>query len=203
MSADKTIDDLRRDYIDPEFNDEGEPFDYFLDTVIDKAQFTPDMRKIMSDRHHLLFTYGTLKSGHKRHGLLDCAEFIGNGVTTVQSFQLWNFEFGGYPIAIMGPNGTTEAPKAAIYGEVYLVPNYLIPVLDSIENNMKMFHRVRTFVTMTSNRYKATRPILGTWIYNGIRRFWEDSLIEDCTPCPLIKPKTKDLPNFYNYKEAS
>lgn len=191
-----------REYIDPEFNEEGEPFDYFLETALDNGKYTPDMRKIMSDKHHLLFTYGTLQKGQSRHSLLEEAELIGKAVTTVVNYRLWNYESGGYPVALVDSYmpKPTQTPRAAVYGEVYLVPNYIIPVLDHIENNGRMFHRVRTFVTLSSSRYKNTRPILGAWIYNGINKFWDADFLEsDCSLCRIVNHKTENLPKFYTW----
>lgn len=171
-----------------------------LNDFIDYGQYTPDMPKIMSERNHLIFVYGTLKRKEKRHKIIsDNCEFIGNAVTCVRGYQMYNYNPGGYPIAIMV--GRADGQKtASIYGEVYLVPSSMIPVLDNIEANGEMFHRVKTYVTMSSNKY-TKRPTLGCWMYSGIKRFWDTALDSvHFTPVPIIKPTDSSLPDFYEYK---
>lgn len=188
------VDEMEEDALD----DMKRPFDGFLDNTLRNGRHTPDMPKIMKVNHHLLFTYGTLRKGQARHSLLHGCEYIGNAVSTIVSYQLFRHKDGGFPVAIMGGIPSSKEPKAAVYGEVYLVPNYLIPVLDQVEANGKLYHRMTSYVTMTSKRYKK-RPILPCLTYNGIKRAWEDVIETDCDPCPIIKPRDATIPNFYEF----
>lgn len=189
------VDEMEEDALD----ENGKSFDVFLEKSLAVRKHTPDMPKIMKVNHHLLFTYGTLRKGGSRHSLLHGCKFIGNAVSTIVSYHLFKYKDGGFPIAIMGGSSRVDSPKAAIYGEVYIVPNYLIPVLDQIEANGKLYHRMTSYVMLTSTRYKR-RPILPCLTYNGIKRAWDDVVVSDCELLPIIKPKDATLPKFFNFE---
>lgn len=187
------------------FDSTGRSFDAFLFTAIDNNQNTPDMPELMKRKHQLLFTYGTLKKQKTRSSLLQHAEFIGKAMTVILGYNLLHFTKGGYPIAIPVREKENFYTRAAVYGEVYLVPTETIPVLDAIENNGEMFIRRKRYVLMTSNKYiNQKRPVLPVWMYEGVKSYWENAIEADTdeenfSACDLIIPKNKTLQKFYNY----
>jgi gamma-glutamylcyclotransferase (GGCT)/AIG2-like uncharacterized protein YtfP len=61
---------------------------------------------------HLIFVYGTLKSGHKRHHILQDQRFIGTA-NTPSLYKM--YPYGGYPALVKEEQGVK------IYGELYEV----------------------------------------------------------------------------------
>ncbi len=73
----------------------------------------------------LLFVYGTLRCGYSHHGLLgEDARFRG-AVRTAPRFAL--VDCGGFPGLI------EAAPGHAVAGELWEVPEELLPLLDAYE----------------------------------------------------------------------
>jgi gamma-glutamylcyclotransferase (GGCT)/AIG2-like uncharacterized protein YtfP len=100
----------------------------------------------------LLFTYGTLMRGFRRHRLLDGrASYLGRGRAAGRLLDL-----GSYPGAIDDPGGV-----GAIHGEVYRVADpALWGALDSAEG--PQYHRREVTVRSEDGRDRAA------WIYRYI-----------------------------------
>ena len=183
----------------------GEEYDAFLEKAYSSNYRTPDLPKILEVQNHLIFTYGTLKTGRHRNSLLNHCEYIGNAVTTIIGYNLLYYTKGRYPIALPVTEEKKVYERAPIYGEVYLVPASTIPVLDSIEANGEMFNRKRRYVLLSSSKYGVKRPILPVWMYEGHPDYWYDTAIKDkgnmeyFFPCKLITPQKSDLGKFYNF----
>ena len=73
-----------------------------------------------------LFVYGTLKRGQPLHGLLRGATLLGEG--RVKGFAL--YDLGDYPAA-------RPEEGSCIWGEVYEVPEDLLPLLDEVEDEYR------------------------------------------------------------------
>ncbi len=85
----------------------------------------------------LLFVYGTLKRGQPLHYLLASARFLGVG--RVRGYAL--YDLGEYPAA------RPAEPQNFVRGEIYEVPEEIIPILDEVEDE---YHRERARVETDS-----------------------------------------------------
>ena len=74
----------------------------------------------------LIFVYGTLKNGHKRHDLLAGGKFLDHG-TLPSGFVL--VDCGGYP----GLIEASSADSHPVSGEIYAVESAHLSVLDEYE----------------------------------------------------------------------
>lgn len=74
-----------------------------------------------------LFTYGTLKRGGLLHDFLRGSKFVGPG--KMVGFQL--FDLGAFPMVYR-----TNDPRDRIHGEIFIVDNVTLELLDLIEGPM-------------------------------------------------------------------
>ncbi len=99
------------------------------------------------DNRNYLFVYGTLKKGKARHEILEehNAEFVDYAI--LEGYDM--YDTGYYPaIAIV-------KGKGIIHGEVYLVSDELIEILDAIEGtNYNLFNRKVVPVTLVTKKIK-------------------------------------------------
>jgi len=94
-----------------------------------------------------VFVYGSLKRGFVNHHLIARAKFLGVG-TTRPGFAMLNL--GRYPGVVRG--------RAAIGGELFLVPQPLMSGLDRLEANGRVYRRELVPITTASGTIQA-------WIY--------------------------------------
>jgi len=74
---------------------------------------------------NLLFVYGTLKKGHKRHHLLGGASLVGRGY--IEGFSMYSIN-GMFPAIVPAPTGNGK-----VYGEIYEVTEDILEECDFIE----------------------------------------------------------------------
>ncbi|UPQ88272.1 gamma-glutamylcyclotransferase family protein [Vibrio sinaloensis] len=92
---------------------------------------------------HLVFVYGTLRSGESNHYLLEHSQCLGH-YTTPAIYSL--YDLGPYPAVIEG--------RDAIVGEVYLVDQRTLEQLDRLED-----------IPVTYRREQIETPFGLAWIY--------------------------------------
>jgi len=73
-----------------------------------------------------LFVYGTLKKGHRLHGILEGQKYLGEFITAPE-FDILDYGDGIFPIVVQKKNGFK------IKGEVYEVDSATFQLTDSIE----------------------------------------------------------------------
>lgn len=108
-----------------------------------------------------LFVYGTLMRGERAHALLDGARFRAE-VATAPGFAL--LDLGAYP-------GMVRVGAASVLGELYEVPQTMLPRLDAYEGCPELFERVeigledgeRAAAYLLRAAFESTRP----WIPGG------------------------------------
>ncbi len=91
---------------------------------------------------HLIFVYGTLKSGNCREGVLKDQRYIGVAKTS-ENYAL--FDLGSFPGMIHARPNLAAARK--IYGEIYEIDSECLKVLDRIEGIDHGFYS-REFITL-------------------------------------------------------
>jgi gamma-glutamylaminecyclotransferase len=100
-----------------------------------------------------VFVYGTLKKGFSNHHLLSCAKFIGTAVTE-KHYALYE---AGLPYVISGEQVST------IHGEVYLVDQVTLAILDNLEGHPNFYKREQVHVCLQTNKSYSEKIIV--WIY--------------------------------------
>lgn len=98
---------------------------------------------------HLIFVYGTLRSGHSNHHLLKDANSYGAG-TTVGQYSM--YLISGYPYV------TSFEPRYQIIGELYEIDSDTLSVLDKMEGHPRHYERREVLVISGGTQYTA-------WMY--------------------------------------
>lgn len=98
---------------------------------------------------HLVFVYGTLRSGHSNHHLLKDATSYGVG-NTAEEYSM--YLISGYPYV------TSFEPRYPIVGELYGVDGTTLSVLDKMEGHPRHYERREISVIVGENQYTA-------WLY--------------------------------------
>jgi gamma-glutamylcyclotransferase (GGCT)/AIG2-like uncharacterized protein YtfP len=97
----------------------------------------------------ILFVYGTLKKGEPGHELLGRADYVGD--LTLHGLVLVP---GEYPSAVIG--------EGSVSGEVYLVPESSLPLLDEYEGpNYRRIERFGIHVYILKEEEKASETFAG------------------------------------------
>ena len=101
------------------------------------------------DRTHLVFVYGTLRSGHSNHHLMKDAHSYGVGSTDA-SYAM--YLISGYPYV------TSSETRYPIVGEMFGVDDDTLQTLDRMEGHPRFYERRETAVTVGGEHYVA-------WMY--------------------------------------
>ncbi len=107
----------------------------------------------MSGELHLVFVYGTLRSGHANHRLLAGARYLGRAVTKAR-YALGE-ECGPEPV----PYVVKEPPLARIAGEVYEVGAAMLADLDVFEEHPGVYRREEVTVLLEGSTERRA------WLY--------------------------------------
>lgn len=89
-----------------------------------------------------IFVYGTLLKGQRAHYMLEGCEYLGN--YRLSDYGMYNL--GSYP-------GVKYCKGESVEGEVYSVPESLLPSLDRYEGSM--YHRVKLEVSNVEGSYNV------------------------------------------------
>lgn len=84
-----------------------------------------------SIRMHHVFVYGTLKRGFRLHGYMEGAEFL--APARLKDYRMHRVSW--YPAIV-------ESPGEEVFGELFRIPESLLPVLDEVEDRGTMYERV-------------------------------------------------------------
>lgn len=101
------------------------------------------------DSKHLVFVYGTLRSGHSNHHLMKGANSYGVG-NTAENYSM--YLISGYPYV------TSFEPRYPIIGELYGIDGGTLSVLDKMEGHPRHYERREVSVIVGGNQYTA-------WMY--------------------------------------
>lgn len=113
----------------------------------------------------LVFVYGTLKSGHGNHRLLEGSEFVGYG-KTAGHYHMLN---GGFPRVV---KGCLQEPRGHVTGELYEVDMATLARLDALEGHPTFYTRERVWVYDDSgNRRRAWTYLWPTGKCAGLGAF--------------------------------
>lgn len=123
-----------------------------------------------------VFVYGTLKQGHGNHPALEGSEFLGRCTIEVPGLVL--VDLGAYP----GVVRTTSSDVVPIFGEVYLVNEDTLHVLDLIEGHPSFYERI-----------KYDTPWKKAWVYTLPEDYLEHN---DVVENGCWRPRMDDELNF-------
>lgn len=101
---------------------------------------------------HKFFTYGTLRAGQVRHGMLEKGrcKFLGEAVTEPKYTLV---SLGAYPALLL--TGHTE-----VKGEVYEIPDDILESIDWIEGYPKYYNRTEIITSLgPALAYYQTGPV--------------------------------------------
>lgn len=98
---------------------------------------------------HLIFVYGTLRTGHSNHHLLKDAKNYGAG-NTVENYTM--YLANGYPYV------NSYEPRYPVVGELFGVDDSTLTLLDKMEGHPRHYERKETQVTVEGKQYTA-------WMY--------------------------------------
>ncbi|MCF0142831.1 MAG: gamma-glutamylcyclotransferase, partial [Parasporobacterium sp.] len=99
-----------------------------------------------SPNNNILFVYGTLMNGQRSHSYMDGALFLGSAVLT--GYDMYNIT--NYPALV--PGGT----KSQVKGELYVVSDDKLAYLDWMEDEGRMYKRVKATATaLSGQQYNA------------------------------------------------
>ena len=98
---------------------------------------------------HLVFVYGTLRSGHSNHHLLQGAHNYGSG-NTFENYSM--YLISGYPYV------TSFEPRYPIIGELFEIDSATLSVLDRMEGHPRYYERRKIQVIVGESQYTA-------WMY--------------------------------------
>lgn len=101
------------------------------------------------ESNHLLFVYGTLRSGHSNHHLLKdaCCYGVGN---TLEKYAM--YLTSGYPYV------NSHESRYPIVGELFGIDDNTLLELDKMEGHPRYYERRETPVTVDGKQYTA-------WMY--------------------------------------
>jgi gamma-glutamylcyclotransferase (GGCT)/AIG2-like uncharacterized protein YtfP len=131
--------------------------------------------------NNLLFTYGTLKLGGTRHGVLKShrSRLFSDGWTERADLVLHRTDRRPYGFPVPLPS----AKGLPIYGELYEITENVLPTLDHIEALGSLYTR-----EMVRIRPNMNGPVYSAWMYIGIPQAWQETAHN--VPFPLCTIKT-------------
>jgi gamma-glutamylcyclotransferase (GGCT)/AIG2-like uncharacterized protein YtfP len=85
---------------------------------------------------HRVFVYGSLKRGFGNNSILGNSEFLGERITADNHYRM--ISFGAFPGVIFSKSAKTVAK---VFGELYVVNDYVLKRLDMLEGNGNFYQR--------------------------------------------------------------
>lgn len=141
----------------------GDGFSDLVDVLLRRKEQTPDFPKLTEQETHKVFVYGSFMKGLFNHHHLRDANFLGDGSTVRNDYDMVSFvTFPG--ILKCGP-----CKGCYILGEIYEVSLEDLLVCDSLESNNSFYKRELTKVKDTTTGVTHT-----AWMYILITRKKED-----------------------------
>lgn len=113
----------------------------------------------MNSNRHLVFTYGSLKSGFGNHSCIegDNTTLLGEGRTQDTSFLMASYRV--YPAV----KRFVSDEAFAIAGELYEVDDEVLECLDMLESNGRFYQR--ELVNIVLDDEDMENPVVQAWMY--------------------------------------
>jgi gamma-glutamylcyclotransferase (GGCT)/AIG2-like uncharacterized protein YtfP len=140
---------------------------------INRNIYTPDLPYLNSRNGHLLFVYGTLKTGFSRHWMLK--SYKSHFICSAISWQMYSLFYApklGFPVMMPSAGGS---PIGNVVGQLFIVPPKVISVLDECEKNGDMYNRYKINLQLitkpTDNQFQQYATCYA-WCYIGNPKEW-------------------------------
>jgi gamma-glutamylcyclotransferase (GGCT)/AIG2-like uncharacterized protein YtfP len=151
---------------------------------------TPDVQELEERRGHLIFTYGTLKSGMNRNYLLTSSKsrFIAVGITNLAYSLFYQPERYDERFPILLPQ-MRGSPVGPVVGELWMVYPRTVMGIDRMERNETLYRRLKMQIQVVSKpKHSDFQLYAMTWAWGwiGIKSAWEPLL--DLGDLEAIKP---------------
>lgn len=175
----------------------------FLDYAEERTRYTPDQPELDKHTHQYLFVYDHMMERHPQNYHLG-----GNArkcvCWTKNKYSMWQVGNRLNSRVIPLKDKFQTAPYAAIKGELYLLPNYIIQNLDREKENTVKYNRVKTHIIIPHRgihdisdwgEMKGVKDVhyagnlenkmmtsalridtLKVWMYTGDNTFWNSQL---------------------------
>ena len=136
---------------------------------------------------HIVFVYGSLKSGFQNHRYLAAAEPLGTG-RSVPRYYMVNLQ--AYP-AIVDAHRTSFRPASpgSVSGELYSVDDATLAALDHLEGHPRYY--VRRLCRVLLGDAGNERSVMA-WIYEMPAEYAERLVYPDASDegdaCPVMEP---------------
>lgn len=113
-------------------------------------------------RRHLLFVYGTMKTGLRNHGRLAKARCLGQAVTRGECFLMWTKRVPGTKLLapVVQPDGTFR-----IRGELYEVDGPTLSEIDLCEGHPVVYERLQVDIDLDAPYRGVNQNLYGAWMY--------------------------------------
>lgn len=134
-----------------------------------------------------LFTYGTLKSGQSRHGILARCKFYGEGSTIEKKYKLYHVLSGRFPALVEDESGRY------IIGELYKVSSDIVRYLDNIEG-IHAKPPLYTKSTIQIRNREFSEPV------EAITYFWARPIDSSLIEVPKNYWRIQDFESLYEEK---
>lgn len=162
------------------------PSSNWVSRVQQQVKNTPDLWLLENYSHWLTFVCDDLKTGHRRHDLLEGSELACDCVFSKPAFSMFNKKLGkaSFPVPILGRS--VMAPYSVVKGQLWRVPTDTLKGLDIYRNNTVEFQRTRISVAVpykevhwdnNPNEVYVSRTrtqYVRAWMYVGRPQFWDD-----------------------------
>lgn len=134
----------------------------------------------MGKNYLYVFTYGTLMKGMPNHYHIHDSEFIGTG--TLDGYEMYDYislqsKRSYYPVIFMSDK------RKSIRGELYKVEEEVIPMLDALESNGRLYNRTNVKVKLDNDN------IVECVVYVGNSYIWRNEPLVKCPDKTMWTPK--------------
>jgi gamma-glutamylcyclotransferase (GGCT)/AIG2-like uncharacterized protein YtfP len=107
--------------------------------------------------HSAVFVYGSLKTGHRLNRWLNESTY--EGAAMLYGYRM--YDLGAFPGIVPMPEGARRDSEC-VRGEVWLVPDWLLPSLDRVEGVPNLYTRERVTVHR-ADPWPPSSDTCGVW----------------------------------------
>ncbi len=158
-----------------------------------RKAMTPDLVDLDGLEEHLVFLDGDYKRGFPLHNeYINGAKYLGSARTLDSHYQLMMTPSQTLPILLSGAHLKTDAMKNyhSCKGEVWALTTQQLIRLDSVHDNMRLFHREQHYCILEDQESpfkvdpaSGKKPPLARQchMYIGIPHIWENCMLHFAT----------------------
>ena len=115
--------------------------------------------------YYYVFVYGSLKNDFHNNEVLGNSEFVGSSRLKNHALYVFGTSTGIGNFPVMMPN-----KNHSVMGEIYIIDDYTLKLLDDVESEGNMYNRVLVDILVDGS-------VQEVYTYVGNQSFWLDFLI--------------------------